>query len=100
MELAENLPDGSSQKKVVAMEVKGKKKGSLAGNSICNTEVLYSCVICLLNVGQLSLEDSPFSMSYPKFLCPCLQLHETESFQKIKQRRQINLRLNYREEML
>lgn len=100
MELAENLPGGSSQKKVVAMEVKGKKKGYLAGNSICNTEVLYSCVICLLNVGQFSVEDSPFSMSYPKFLCPCLQLHETESFQKIKQRRQINLRLNYREEML
>ena len=55
MELAESLLDGSSQKKVVTMEVKGKKKGSLAGNSICNTEVLYSCVISLLNVGQFSL---------------------------------------------
>ena len=43
MELAENLPDGSSQKKVVAMEVKGKKKGSLAGNSICNTSFVLMC---------------------------------------------------------
>ena len=39
------------------MEVKEKKKGSSAGNDIYNTEMLYSRVVCLLSVGQISLED-------------------------------------------
>ena len=46
------------KKKLVTMEVKGKKKGSSAGNGIYNTEELHSCVMCLLSVGQFSLEDS------------------------------------------
>ena len=48
------------KKKLVTMEVKGKKKGSSAGNGICNTEELHSCVMCLLSVAQFSLEDSFF----------------------------------------
>ena len=39
------------------MEVKGKKKGSATANDIYNTEMLYSCVMCLLSVGLISLED-------------------------------------------
>ena len=64
------------KKKLVTMEVKGKKKGSSAGNGICNTAELHSCVMCLLSVGQR--EDS----------------------QKIKHCQKINSRLKYREEMV
>ena len=60
IKFAESLSDGfyaTIQKKVVTIEVKEKRKGSLAGNDIYNTEMLYLCVMCLLSVGQISLED-------------------------------------------
>ena len=67
------------------MKVKGRKKGSSTGNDICNTKMLYSGVMCLLSVGQISLEDLFFYefSPVPKF---CLQLQEKEDSQKIKRR--------------
>ena len=59
IEFAESLPDGfyaAIQKKVITMELKGKKKGSSTGNDICNiynTEMLYSCLMCLLSLLSL-----------------------------------------------
>ena len=48
------------QKKISHNGSKRKKERFFGWNGIYNTEELHSCVMCLLSVGQFSLEDSFF----------------------------------------
>ena len=72
IEFVESLSNGfyaTIQKKVVTMEVNGKKKGSLAGNDLYNTEIhICTHVSCVFWVSVKFHLKICFSMSSYQFL--------------------------------